>query len=153
VATEPGERAQLWRHREAATEAVAAEAARTGHPVRKLDVAVPPRQLPDFAEELPTAVAAASPGARVLAFGHVGDGNLHVQLLDVPDERCEPCEDAVFERVVARGGSISAEHGIGVAKRRWLERARSPEAVAAMRAVKRALDPSGRLNPGVLVEP
>lgn len=153
VAVEPGERAALWRHREAATEAVAAEAARSGHPVRKVDVAVAPRELPGLAEALPTAAAAASPGARVVAFGHVADGNLHVQLLDVPEAAAEACEDAVFAEVVARGGSISAEHGVGVAKRRWLERARSPEAVAAMRAIKRALDPAGRLNPGVLVAP
>lgn len=153
VAVEPGDRAALWAHREAATEAIATEAAASGPPVRKLDVAVPPASLPELAAALPDAVAATAPGARVAGFGHIGDGNLHVQLLDADDAHAEPAEDAVLERVVAAGGSISAEHGIGVVKRRWLERARSPEAVAALRAIKRAFDPHGRLNPGVLVDP
>lgn len=153
VAVEPGDRAALWAHREAATEAIAREAAASGRPVRKLDVAAAPAALPDLAAALPEAVAAVAPGARVAAFGHLGDGNLHVQLLDTDEAAGEAAEDAVLERVVAAGGSISAEHGVGVAKRRWLERARSPESVAALRAIKRAFDPHGRLNPGVLVDP
>lgn len=153
VAVEPGDRAGLWAHREAATEAIAREAAASGHPVRKLDVAVAPASLPRLAAALPEAVATVAPAARVATFGHVGDGNLHVQLLHVADTVADAAEDAVLERVVAAGGSISAEHGIGVAKRRWLERARSPESVAALRAIKHAFDPHGRLNPGVLVGP
>lgn len=153
VGVEPAERQALWAHREAATEAIAREAAASGRPVRKLDVAVPPAALPDLAAALPGAVAAVAPGARVATFGHLGDGNLHVQLLDTDEAAGEAAEDAVLERVVAAGGSISAEHGVGVAKRRWLERARSPASVAALRAIKRAFDPHGRLNPGVLVEP
>lgn len=153
VAVEPADRHALWAHRETATEAIAREAAASGHPVRKLDVAVPPGSLPDLAAALPDEVAAVAPGARVAMFGHLGDGNLHVQLLDTDEAVGQRAEDAVLERVVAAGGSISAEHGVGVAKRRWLERARSPESVAALRAIKRAFDPHGRLNPGVLVDP
>lgn len=153
VAVEPADRQALWAHRETATEAIAREAAASGHPVRKLDVAAAPAALPDLAAALPDAVAAVAPGARVATFGHLGDGNLHVQLLDTDETVGEAAEDAVLERVVAAGGSISAEHGVGVAKRRWLERARSPTSVAALRAIKRAFDPHGRLNPGVLVDP
>jgi len=63
----------------------------------------------------------------------------------------ERVDDAVLTLVAERGGSISAEHGIGVAKRRWLHLVRSPAELAAMRAVKVALDPAGLLNPGVLL--
>ncbi len=79
-------------------------------------------------------------------FGHLGDGNVHVNLVgDAPDE------DAVLPLVLELGGTISAEHGVGVAKAAWLERARGSAEVAAMRAIKAALDPQGILNPGVLL--
>ena len=81
-----------------------------------------------------------------MLFGHVGDGNVHVNVAGPPADD-EEVDDLVLALVVERGGSISAEHGIGTLKRRWLERDRSPAEVAAMRAVKRALDPDGVLNP------
>jgi FAD/FMN-containing dehydrogenase len=95
------------------------------------------------------AVAAARPDATTLLVGHVGDGNVHVNVIG-PPAGDEEVDDLVLGLVVARGGSISAEHGIGALKRRWLARDRSPAEVAAMRAVKDALDPDGILNPGVL---
>jgi FAD/FMN-containing dehydrogenase len=82
-------------------------------------------------------------------YGHVGDGNVHVNILGpAPDD--EAVDDAVLELVLELGGSVSAEHGIGVAKVEWLVRDRGADAVAAMRAIKRAWDPAGILNPGVL---
>jgi FAD/FMN-containing dehydrogenase len=83
-------------------------------------------------------------------FGHIGDGNLHLNVtgLDPTDRRVD---DAVLTLVADAGGSISAEHGIGVAKRRWLPLARSPEEIEAFRGIKAALDPDGILNPGVLL--
>ena len=79
----------------------------------------------------------------------MGDGNVHVNVVGPPADD-EEVDDLVLGLVVERGGSISAEHGIGTLKARWLDRDRSAGEVAAMRAVKGALDPDGILNPGVL---
>jgi FAD/FMN-containing dehydrogenase len=101
-----------------------------------------------FAAAATAAVAAL--GGRAILWGHLGDGNLHVNVLGLePDD--ERVDEAVLALVAAHGGSISAEHGVGVAKRRFLGLTRTPEEVAAMAAVKRALDPAGTLNPGVLL--
>ena len=96
-----------------------------------------------------TVVRAADPTARTIVYGHIADGNLHVNVLGpAPDD--EACDTAILELVLGLGGSVSAEHGIGVAKVGWLTRDRGPDAVAAMRAIKRAWDPAGILNPGVI---
>ncbi len=147
VATDGPRRAGLWRHREAVSEAVGA----LGVP-HKLDVALPPGALPAFVDEVRARVAAVAPGSTVALFGHVADGNLHVNVVGPPPED-EAVDDAVLGLVVDRGGSISAEHGIGTAKRHWLARSRSPAEVAAMRSVKAALDPTGTLNPNALFPP
>ena len=144
VASERGERARLWRWRAAHSEA----GARWGV-VHKLDVTLPAGQLARFCRDVAERVEAARPGSRLLLFGHVGDGNIHVNVVGPPADD-EAIDDVVLALVVDRGGSISAEHGIGTLKRRWLARDRSEAEVAAMRAVKRALDPDGVLNPGVL---
>jgi FAD/FMN-containing dehydrogenase len=144
VATAGAERARLWRWREAHSEAGSALG-----PVHKLDVTLPAAGLAAFCADVRSRVAAARPGARLLLFGHVGDGNVHVNVIGPPDDD-EEVDDLVLGLVVERGGSISAEHGIGTAKRRWLARDRSPAEVDAMRAVKAALDPDGILNPAVL---
>jgi len=145
VASDARGRAGLWHYREAHTEAVNA----AGVPV-KLDVAVPVPVLPALVAALPGVVAAAAPGARLVVFGHVAEGNLHVNVLGA-GERDEAVTAAVLGAVAGLGGSISAEHGIGRAKTGYLHLSRSPAEVAAMRAVKRALDPTGLLNPGVLL--
>jgi FAD/FMN-containing dehydrogenase len=90
----------------------------------------------------------------VYVFGHLGDGNLHVNVTGVPlddGERVQAVETAVLHQVVAVGGSISAEHGIGNAKTRYLHLCRSPAEISAFRAVRHALDPHGILNPRVVV--
>ena len=144
MATERGERAGLWRWREAHSEAGAHWGV-----VHKLDVTLPAAEMARFCADVVARVEAAYPGARTLLFGHVGDGNVHVNVVGPPADD-EAVDDLVLGLVVERGGSISAEHGIGTLKRRWLARDRSPADVEAMRAVKRALDPDGILNPGVL---
>jgi FAD/FMN-containing dehydrogenase len=145
VATEPGTRAQLWRYREEHTTAI-----NTVGPPHKLDVTLPPAALAAFVEDVPAVVAAVDPAARTWLFGHVGDGNVHVNVTGpAPDD--DRVDGAVLEAVAARGGSISAEHGIGTAKRRWLALNRTPAELAAFAAIKRALDPAGILNPAVLV--
>ena len=144
LASDPAGRHRLWQLRERHTEAVNAE----GVP-HKLDVSVPLRRYAEMVDRAPDAVRAVDEAARTIVYGHVGDGNLHVNVLGPgPDD--ERVDDAVFELVLELGGSVSAEHGIGVAKVDWLVRDRGEEAVAAMRAIKRAWDPSGILNPGVL---
>jgi FAD/FMN-containing dehydrogenase len=144
VATERADRARLWRWREAHSEAGGALGV-----VHKLDVTLPTAALAAFCTEVVERVAAARPGATTLLFGHVGDGNVHVNVVGPPAGDHE-VDDLVLGLVVGSGGSISAEHGIGTVKKAWLARDRSPEEVHAMRAVKRALDPDGILNPNVL---
>jgi FAD/FMN-containing dehydrogenase len=138
-------RADLWRYREAHTEAISA----AGVPV-KLDVAVPLDELAAFVAELAPRVAGVCPGARTIVFGHLAEGNLHVNVLDA-DRYEDAVADTVLRLVGSYGGSISAEHGVGRAKVRWLGLSRSPEELAAMTAVKRALDPDWLLAPGVLL--
>ena len=135
----------LWRYREAHTEAVNA----LGVP-HKLDVTLPLAALGRFVTEVPDVVAAVAPGARVVQFGHIADGNIHVNVVG-PDPDDDLVDDAVLRLVAARGGSISAEHGIGTAKKRWLHLARSDAELATFRALKHALDPAGILNPNVLL--
>jgi FAD/FMN-containing dehydrogenase len=145
ICTEEAERERVWRLRERHTESVNAE----GVP-HKLDVAVPVARIGEFVREVRGAVAAAAPGADLYLYGHVGDGNLHVNVVGPPPED-EAVDAAVLELAIAMGGTISAEHGIGVAKTAWLAADRGAGDVAAMRAVKRALDPDEILNPGVLL--
>jgi FAD/FMN-containing dehydrogenase len=137
-------RARLWRYREAMSDAIA----RVGVP-HKLDVTLPAAALAAFAGAVPATVTTAAPGARTHLFGHLGDGNLHVNITGVDPDDDAP-DEAVLRLVAEYGGSISAEHGIGRAKAAWLSLSRSPAEIAAFRAIKAALDPAGILNPGVL---
>ena len=147
VATDPAGRHRLWQLRERHTEAVNTE----GVP-HKLDVSVPIGRYAELVDRAPAVVEAVAPSSRTISYGHVGDGNVHVNILGpAPDD--EAVDDAVLELVLSLGGSVSAEHGIGVAKVRWLARDRGPESVAAMRAIKDAWDARGILNPGVLFDP
>jgi FAD/FMN-containing dehydrogenase len=144
VASDQPGRERLWRLRERHTEAVNAE----GIP-HKLDVAVPVASLPAYVTLVKAAIMAVAPDASVYLYGHVGDGNLHVNVLGPPPDD-EAVDDAILRLAIAMDGTISAEHGIGVAKVGWLSKDRSAADVAAMRAIKHALDPAGMLNPGVL---
>ena len=146
VALDAPGRAALWAYRERLTEAISA----AGIP-HKLDVAVPLGSIARFRRELgPAAREAAGAGCRVIVFGHLGAGNLHINLLG-PDPADDAADEAVLRLVARHGGSVSAEHGIGRAKARWLPLSRSATEIAAMRAIKAALDPAGLLNPGVLL--
>lgn len=146
LATDRADRDRLWAYRERHTESISAE----GIP-HKLDVTLPARQLARFEQEVRARLAAVAPAARPILFGHAGDGNLHVNILGLPPDD-ETADDAVLRLVAALGGSISAEHGIGVAKKPWLHLTRSPADIHAMRAIKRALDPAGILNPGIIFD-
>lgn len=143
-AVAPDDRRRFWDYRERIAEAIAAQ----GVP-HKLDVAVPLARLAGFVDALVPLVASIESGARCVVFGHLGVGNLHVNLLGLPLGDTQ-ADDAVLELVAAVGGSVGAEHGIGIAKREHLHLTRSAADIAAMRAIKDAWDPAGLLNPGVL---
>lgn len=145
LASDQSGRHALWAYRESHTEAINA----AGVPV-KLDVAVPMGRLAEAVQAVPQAIARVAPEARTILFGHLGEANLHVNVLNCV-EAAEQVSDAVLRLVADYEGSISAEHGIGRAKRRWLSLTRTASEVAAMRALKDALDPAGLLNPGVLL--
>ncbi len=145
MCTDEAERERVWRLRERHTESVNAE----GVP-HKLDIAVPVGRLGAYAREVRQAIAEVAPDARLYLYGHVGDGNLHVNVIGPPPED-ESVDAAVLELAIAMGGTVSAEHGIGVAKVGWLEADRGATDVRVMRAIKDALDPTGVLNPGVLL--
>jgi FAD/FMN-containing dehydrogenase len=150
VAADAAARERLWHPREAITEALAAEALATGVVPHKMDTALPVGRLAEFAALLPERVEAANPGAWSIAFGHVLDGNLHVNVLGPDPDDLTP-DEVVLGLALELGGTISAEHGVGIAKAAWMARDRSAGDLAAMRAIKRALDPDGILNPGVLL--
>jgi D-lactate dehydrogenase (cytochrome) len=121
----------------------------------KHDISVPVGQVPAFIAEATAAVAAFMPAARVCAFGHLGDGNIHFNVSQPIGADKQAFLDQwsamneVVHAVVARhAGSISAEHGIGALKRELLKRVKDPVALDLMRALKTALDPRGLLNPG-----
>ena len=139
----PGRR-RLWALREGVTEAISS----VGIP-HKLGVGLPLGSLGAFVDALASTVAAVDGNARLFVFGHLALGNLHVNVTG-PAPEDERVDDAILRLVVDHGGSIAAEHGIGRAKARWLGLARSPEELAVQAAIKRALDPGGLLNPGVL---
>lgn len=143
----------LWRMRHAMSEAMKPEGNQA-----KFDVSTPIAQVPDFLREADAAVEGACPGARIVAFGHMGDGNMHYDIVapegvDGPtfEARWPTIEKAVYDVIGRFEGSISAEHGVGVARREEIaERKPAPE-MAMMRAVKAALDPQGIMNPGKML--
>lgn len=144
VASDGTRRAALWRYREEHAAAIGT----VGVP-HKFDVTVPLALLTTFLADVPGVVRSAMPDARTWLFGHVGDGNIHVNVTGVPASAPE-LDDRVLAYVAELGGSISAEHGIGTAKAPWLHLCRSADEIETMRAIKRALDPDGVLNPNVL---
>ena len=119
------------------------------HPPINFDVSLPMAEIGRFADVCRSAFDARWPGHRSLFFGHVGDSNLHISTdgRSIDGEEAE-IERIVYEQVAAFGGSVSAEHGIGLHKKPYLCASRTPAELAAMRAIKRALDPLHLLNPG-----
>ena len=145
VATDSATRASLWRFRDEHTLAI-----NQIGPPHKFDVTLPIPMLGSAIERVRDVIAAARPDANVWIFGHLGDGNLHINITGAPSVDDE-LDDLVLGVVIAMGGSISAEHGIGTAKVRHLPWQRSPEELDAMRAIRAALNPDRILNPAVLI--
>ena len=146
VAVAPTQRHHLVQFRDRITDAIAAAASTLGVPTYKLDVAVP---LGALAEVLAVAHrAAADDGATLIPFGHLAEGNVHLNFLGATTPAT--IAESVLTAVAHLGGTISAEHGIGVAKTEWLHLVRSRADLDAQGALRRALDPNRILNPGVL---
>ena len=140
-------RAGLWQFREKITEAIATRG--TPH---KLDVTLPASELAEFVSRIPEIISEVDRRATAVMFGHLGDGNVHVNVLG--DDGLEPdneVESAVLGYVAQLGGSISAEHGIGTAKKEFLHLNRSGEEIAIFRAIKSSFDPKGILSPNTLI--
>ncbi len=152
IATSEAQRTGLWRIRESIPEANRRIGAVSSH-----DVSVPLGAVPDFIVQADAALARL--GAwRVNCFGHLGDGNLHYNVFPAAGKSVADCKDqrdavmtCVHDLVHQMGGSVSAEHGVGRLKVRDLERYGDAGKMAAMRAVKTALDPSGIFNPGAVL--
>jgi FAD/FMN-containing dehydrogenase len=143
IAESGAQAAQLWALREHVTESEAREGKSVKH-----DVSVPLTEVPRFLSEAGEALAAGTPGTRVNAFGHLGDGNIHYNVLVGPDHDVGVVNRIVHDVVAAFGGSISAEHGIGQYRVGELARYRASTEMELARTIKRALDPDNRLNPG-----
>ena len=128
-------------------------------PAMQHDISVPVARMPDFVSTATPHIESRFPGTKAIAFGHLGDGNVHFHILAPPDATPGEWEDgqgkaisaAVHDLVTDWGGSISAEHGIGQMKRDELGRLGDPVALALMRNIKKALDPQNIMNPGKLV--
>ena len=146
--------AELWTLREGISESLSA----TGLP-HKNDIALPIHALEGFCAELEAFFEREYPGWEIALFGHIGDGNLHVNVMKPDDldrgeflKKTKAADHAIFALVQRYRGSISAEHGIGLLKKDYLGYSRSAEEIALMRGIKRVLDPANLLNPGKVLD-
>jgi FAD/FMN-containing dehydrogenase len=154
IAASESQAEDFWRLRESVSEAERIDGTAAKH-----DISVAVSAMPGFMASARTEVERAFPGARVLAFGHLGDGNVHfnVRAPAGADDRAWLASEGrlvtalVNDLVTAAGGSISAEHGIGQAKLAEFARLGDPVRLSALRAIKAALDPRGIMNPGKLI--
>jgi FAD/FMN-containing dehydrogenase len=149
VAKSRAERDRMWGLRDDV-----GQTSRNG-PIQAFDVSLKVVDMPDYLEKVRSGLEAKWPDASLVVFGHLGDGNLHlitgVGPLDL--ETRHAVDEVVYQPLADIGGSISAEHGIGLQKRPFLSVSRSPAEIALMRTLKNALDPKGILNPGKVLEP
>jgi FAD/FMN-containing dehydrogenase len=153
LAQHAGEAASLWTLRESISESLSA----TGLP-HKNDVALPIKELPGFCAELESVFESRYPGWEIALFGHIGDGNLHINVMkpDAMDKaafiaKTHEADHAIFTLVKKYQGSISAEHGVGLLKKDYLGYSRAPAEITLMRAIKGVLDPLGIMNPGKIL--
>ncbi|QDE38868.1 FAD-binding oxidoreductase [Luteibacter pinisoli] len=152
ISSSDAQAAALWRLREGITESLAA------YKPYKNDISVRISRVPAFMAEMQALLAEGYPDFDVVWFGHIGDGNLHINVLkpeglDYPAfvAQCEQVTALLVDTLARHEGSISAEHGIGLVKKPWLSSVRSPAEIALMAGIKKVLDPNGILNPGKLL--
>lgn len=146
--------ANLWRLREDISETL------SEFTPYKNDLSVQIRQIPEFVEAVDAVISAAYSDFEVIWYGHIGDGNLHLNILKPGDwsaadfkARCEQVNDGVFDIVARFGGSVSAEHGVGLIKKPYLGYSRSAAEIEYLRMIKRVFDPDGIMNPGKVIDP
>ena len=154
LAQSPREARDLWALREGTPESIFLES----YP-HKNDIALPVSSLENFVADMYAMFKRRHSGFEVYLFGHIGDGNLHVNTLKPKDmaqddflKQCYEADKDLFEIVQKYRGSISAEHGIGLLKKKWLQYSRTPVEIAILRSIKKALDPQGLLNPGKIFD-
>ncbi|WP_020406295.1 FAD-binding oxidoreductase [Hahella ganghwensis] len=143
----------LWRLREGISESIAP------HTPYKNDISVIPSKVPEFLTRIDEIVSKEYPDFEIIWFGHIGDGNLHLNILKPADlskeeffKRCEQVNTMVFETVEAFRGSVSAEHGVGLLKKDYLQYTRSSAEMAYLKAIKQAFDPNNVMNPGKVID-
>ena len=148
-----GQLEQLWQLRERISESIAP------HTPYKNDISVTISKVPDFVEDVDKVVQEAYPDFEIVWFGHIGDGNMHLNILKPTDltkeeffQRCGEVSRWVFDIVAKYNGSISAEHGVGMTKKPYLGYSRSEEEIACMKAIKAVFDPNNIMNPGKLFD-
>jgi FAD/FMN-containing dehydrogenase len=149
-----GQAAEFWALREGISESLSA----TGLP-HKNDVALPIVELESFCAQLDAVFTKRYPGWEIALFGHIGDGNLHINVMK-PDDldkaaflaKTKEADHDIFTLVKAHHGSISAEHGVGLLKKPYLEYTRAPAEITLLKALKQTLDPMGILNPGKILD-
>ncbi|HEY4794505.1 MAG TPA: FAD-linked oxidase C-terminal domain-containing protein, partial [Mycobacterium sp.] len=138
---------RLWRSRESLAEVVGL----FGPPV-KFDVSLPLSAIPAFARDAKALVHRHASDAVGVLFGHIGEGNLHLNVLRCSDEQERDLYAAMMDLIAECGGNVSSEHGVGSRKRRYVGMSREPADIAAMRTLKTAFDPTGYLNAAVLFD-
>ena len=149
ISQSEGQAAALWRLREGISETIAPFIP------YKNDISVVVSKVPDFLEDIDRIVGSQYPDFEIVWFGHIGDGNLHLNILKPQAlskeeffKRCESVNTQVFETVQKYNGSVSAEHGVGLTKKPYLHYTRSATDIAYMKAVKQVFDPNNVMNPG-----
>ncbi len=147
VGIDAGSQQRLWQVRESTAEIVGL----FGPPL-KFDVSLPLSAIASFAEDSAALIAEHAPDAIPILFGHIGEGNLHLNVLRCGSEQESHLYAAMMKLIAAHGGNVSSEHGIGSRKRAYLGMSREPADIAAMRTIKAAFDPTGYLNPAVLFD-
>jgi FAD/FMN-containing dehydrogenase len=153
IAENASQARDFWALRELISAGHKPEGAQVNH-----DISVPVSRTPMFLERANAAMEIICPGVRIVAFGHMGDGNFHYTAMqplgaDPAHFPAAALTEKVYEIAAALGGSISAEHGIGVARKADLARFKDAESLALMRTLKRALDPNNIMNPRALIAP
>ena len=115
------------------------------------DIGIPVTSMKGFTEDVAQALRSEFAGIRLVTFGHIGDGNIHICCTTGNESDQVPIEELVFAKTTAIGGTITAEHGIGILKKPWLKDCRSPEEIAVMKQLKALLDPENILNKGRVI--
>ncbi|NNE41943.1 MAG: FAD-binding oxidoreductase [Marinicaulis sp.] len=154
IADSDAHAAMFWRIRHSMSEAINTQGLGARH-----DVSVATSDIPQFLERADEAVRSIAPSARIVAFGHIGDGNIHYDIIPEEgaaktalDDKREDIQNAVYDVIEKFNGSISAEHGVGRHKRDAIASRKSETELALMRAVKNAIDPQGIMNPGKMLQ-